>query len=240
MNSDSEIFGSSLSAVYGSDFGTSTTHANDVILENQNDHVPISSKVIGGDTRYDDSDDDPRGESHNDGLTNSYTRTSNLTQKIMEYRLHLEQINNEHNYVTTQLNIFNKQLDSITGGDHHSKGVDHNLNVGHRGFDSNRVEPDQYFQKSHSESDHPPGTNADLQKGPFTVEQTYLNDPRSRYPNQLGPGTKLLHNIGLFFKTKDPVKDDLYGQTDGLNILFALLLIIIGWHLAKMTIPRSL
>ena len=85
--------------ISSSQFGTSLTDTGSTYPENDthNNSQPIITKVIGG---------------NNNNISNIGTK-SNISQKIIEYRLYLEQINNERQYVSAQLQLFHKQLESI-------------------------------------------------------------------------------------------------------------------------------
>ena len=81
-------------------FGTSLTDTGNTNEYNDNNvHGPIT-KIM----------------DHTDGgyQVSNIKSKSNIEQKIIEYRLYLEQISNEYQYVSAQLKLFHKQIESIT------------------------------------------------------------------------------------------------------------------------------
>lgn len=83
--------------------GTSLTDSGNTYKENNNAHGPIT-KIL---------DQTDRGLDGGYPASNIQTK-SNIEQKIIEYRLYLEQINNEQQYVSAQLQLFHKQIDSMS------------------------------------------------------------------------------------------------------------------------------
>ena len=98
------LMGSSSSTIPGIDYnesmiGTSLTDTGNTYKENDDTiHMNIT-KVLDG-------------NGGNRGMSTMSSK-SNISQKIIEYRLYLEQINNEKQYVAAQLQLFHKQLDAI-------------------------------------------------------------------------------------------------------------------------------
>ena len=114
MSVESQLHGSSLQLVYGTSFenpgvGTVDKHSHEnesqQTVRAVNDHNSISTKII-------PSSQLPSNKLENLSGSNNFSgsRHSELIDKIHEYRLYLEQINNEKTYVIAQLEVFKKQL----------------------------------------------------------------------------------------------------------------------------------
>lgn len=134
---DSNLIGSSLIDVYANydlQAGNNGIHQTS---DNSNDSSPhegdptpqwrtgtsqaVSRKII--DPFGTDSPEESSTESRS--LGNFTNKQASITQKIIEYRLYLEQINNERQYVSNQLVIFNKQFESEMSSAQHLNRVPH-------------------------------------------------------------------------------------------------------------------
>lgn len=164
---------------------------------------------------------DSPGESSTESrsLGNFTNKQASITQKIIEYRLYLEQINNERQYVSNQLAIFDKQLESEM-----SLGVpsaQHLNQIPHTPF----------------------GTH------PYGELSPPLGQPQMRSPlgeptlncfplrGKQFPSNNLLDYFTQFF-TRSEIGEHNNPDVTMVNLMFAAFLVFIGYLLASKPTPK--